>query len=299
MTGLVLELQRDAYNQEIRVSTLLRKALAISKKLGIVEIENWLNKELNGYLTQDEIPKYRIIYGDVKAWNSYRNSWIPTCLPNAEIEELVSKREIDLPIGELESLIENEAHELRVSLPSYVEKILVEIFDKQMQFYLIVGKTKFISILEIVRTNILNWTLELEQQGILGEGMSFSAEEKAKAQHITNHITNNIGSMHNSQLQQDSAHATQALNVTETNQADLKAFVEELKKSVDSLQLAQEQIQVLKEAIAMLEIQANSTKPNNLIIKESGRTVRNILEGMTGSIVASGLIYQLGLFLPT
>jgi hypothetical protein len=36
---------------------------------------------------------------------------------------------------------------------------------------------------------------------------------------------------------------------------------------------------------------------DSLDIKESLHTVRNILEGTAGSIVASGLINQLGLFL--
>jgi len=102
--------------------------------------------------------------------------------------------------------------------------------------------------------------------------------------------------MHNSQLQQDSAGATQSLNIT-TNSGDLKKFVEELKNSIESLKLEQEQTQELKEAIATLEIQTNSIKPKQPIIRESLHTVRNVLEGTTGSIVASGLIYQLGLFL--
>jgi len=102
--------------------------------------------------------------------------------------------------------------------------------------------------------------------------------------------------MHNSQLQQDSSGATQSLNIA-TGSDDLRKFVEKLKNSIESLKLQQEQTQELKETITILEIQANSPKPKNVIIDESLRTVRNILEGTTGSIVASGLIYQLGLFL--
>lgn len=39
MSGLVLELQRDSLNKDISVSDLLRKALMVSKKLAIPEIE--------------------------------------------------------------------------------------------------------------------------------------------------------------------------------------------------------------------------------------------------------------------
>lgn len=124
----------------------------------------------------------------------------------------------------------------------------------------------------------------------------FAKMKHENEKNMSNKNTINIGSVQNSTLQIDSPYATQTLNVTEANSADLKNLVEELKKAVDSFQLSQEQFSELKDAITVLEIQANSAKPNNVIIKESGRTVRNILEGTTGSIIASGLIYQLGLF---
>jgi hypothetical protein len=44
-----LELQRDALERSIAVSDLLRKALVVSRKLGIDSIQEWLNSELNGY----------------------------------------------------------------------------------------------------------------------------------------------------------------------------------------------------------------------------------------------------------
>ncbi|MFI3190984.1 hypothetical protein BCS42_12760 [Crenothrix sp. D3] len=295
MTGLVLELQRDALNSEITVSNLLRKVFVISKKLNIVEIEGWVNKELNGYLTGDEIPEYRIVYGEVKAWNPYRG-WIPAFFQDTQMAELFSKRNMSLSIGEIESLTENEAHELQVSFSPDMESYLIRNTRLQFKPSLIIGKTGIINILETVRNNVLDWALELERQGILGEGMSFSPEEK-KLAHQTN-ITNNIGSMHNSQIQQDSAGATQSLAITETDTTELKKFVEELKNAMAGFQLAQEQSQDLKEAIATLEIQVNSAKPKNVIIHESLHTVRNIIEGMTGSVIASGLICQLGLFLP-
>ena len=40
MSGLVLELQRDALNKNVNVSDLLRKAMVVSKKLGINEMKN-------------------------------------------------------------------------------------------------------------------------------------------------------------------------------------------------------------------------------------------------------------------
>jgi hypothetical protein len=295
MTGLVLELQRDALNRKVKVSDLLSKALVISKKLGIIEIEEWLNKELEGYLTTDKIPKYRTVHGEVKIFNPYRG-WQPVHFEDSDEAEEYSKREISQKIGELEFLSDGDSSRLQIPFSQHIANRLMASIGFPLKPTLVTDKTGVIGILEAVRKKVLDWSLELEQQGILGAGMSFSPEEKKLAHQIN--ITNNIGNMQNSQLQQDSAGATQSLTVTETNTSELKNFIEELKNAMNSLQLAQEQSQELNEAIAMLEIQVNSAKPNKVIIRESGRTVRNILEGMTGSIIASGLINQLGLFLP-
>ncbi len=57
MKPIVLELQKDSLDQNVRVPDLLRKALVVAKKLKITEFEKWINNELNGYSESDEIPK--------------------------------------------------------------------------------------------------------------------------------------------------------------------------------------------------------------------------------------------------
>ncbi|HIF5616173.1 TPA: hypothetical protein ACX3CR_004775, partial [Vibrio parahaemolyticus] len=64
--GLVLELQRDALNKTVSVADLLRKALVVSKKLQIIEMEAWICNELRGYENIEAIvPDYRKIRGEV------------------------------------------------------------------------------------------------------------------------------------------------------------------------------------------------------------------------------------------
>jgi len=63
--------------------------------------------------------------------------------------------------------------------------------DAQMRFmqhcnvpappFLIIQRNRLIGILDTVRTTILEWSLKLEEDGIIGEGMSFSPQEKAMA----------------------------------------------------------------------------------------------------------------------
>ena len=66
MGGIVIELQREALDEKISIESLIRKAYLVAKKLKLKEFEEWLNQEQNGY--KKEIPEYRNITGEIKAW---------------------------------------------------------------------------------------------------------------------------------------------------------------------------------------------------------------------------------------
>ena len=46
MTSLVLELQQEAMDPEVRVDALLRKAVVVATTLGIDDFRVWAEKEL-------------------------------------------------------------------------------------------------------------------------------------------------------------------------------------------------------------------------------------------------------------
>ena len=104
--------------------------------------------------------------------------------------------------------------------------------------------------------------------------------------------------MQNSQLQQDSSGAVQKLNINiKININDLLVFIAELKKSINKLNLEKNEKQELIAEVGTIENQANSTKPKEKIIFESLKTLRTILEGVAGNIIATGLLSNLGQFL--
>lgn len=62
------------------------------------------------------------------------------------------------------------------------------------EFAFFTSKCEIYQILSNVRNKILEWALVLEDNGIIGEGMAFTDEEKKKAQDtgIVNNYTNNF-----------------------------------------------------------------------------------------------------------
>jgi len=296
LNSLVLELQKDALDKNTRVSDLLRKAFVVSKKLSIIKIEEWLENELNGYPSNSNIPDYRTVHGQIKVWNPYQG-WQPLNFSNPKEAEILSKRKINQSIGELDSIVENNKN-VDLQVPFSQENInkIMKSMDTPLHPVLFISYTEVIKILNVVRNTVLNWSLQLEKEGIMGEGMSFSKKEKQISDKATYQITNYIGSMQNSQIQQDSSGAIQKLNI-EINIDNLLVFIAELNKSIDKLDLEQSKKQKLITEISTIESQANSPKPKKKIIFESLKTLRTILEGIAGNVIAAGLLSKLAQFL--
>lgn len=57
------------------IRNLLRKAYLAARKLKLQEFEDWINHEWNGYKDLDKIPDYRLLRGELKAWNP-DHGWI-------------------------------------------------------------------------------------------------------------------------------------------------------------------------------------------------------------------------------
>lgn len=231
MSSLVEELQRDALNQNVAVMELLQKCLVVAMKLGIQEFASWARLEIDGYKDK-AVPEYRIVHGQPQVFNPYRG-YQPLFFPDSKYTERFSRMHFNQPIGQIE-------HELKsaekagsdgfcVSYSPTVEKKLMDAIEFRLQPFLNISASEFWKILDSVRKIVLEWTLKLEADGIIGEGMSFSKEEKAKAQSITYNIKNYIQSAEHSQIQIESIASTQNIAVSQFDVSKLKELIQALR----------------------------------------------------------------------
>lgn len=240
MSSLVLELQREAMNHQSRVSHILRHAVVVATKLRIEDFRKWAEMELHGYGSADSIPTYRCVQGELKAHNPY-NGWIPVFFEDPEIMEKLTNRQISQAIGQLESLYysPDKGGTLHVPLP---HKWLLKLFGNSPEFHrgmvptLLVGRVVIFGIIEAVRNVVLKWSLDLEHQGVLGEGMTFSQEEVKKASGVTYNIgsfTGVLGDVSSSQIQvgdYNSIHAKlKGLGISQEDRNELEKILDELK----------------------------------------------------------------------
>jgi len=286
MAGLFLELQSDALNRDVRVADLLRKAMVVSKKLGIPEIEQWIARELGGYTDYASIPEYRKVRGEVQVRNPY-HGWQPLHIENEKIADIVSTTKIGQPISELDSIAQAEgAGSLQSPLTTKQITWLMKAMEVPLPPTLMLSPTVVIGILDAVRNNILDWALELEKKGVVGEGMSFSKEEKSVASQVTYQTTNYIGAMSNSQLQQHASGSSQVISQSldvEALEQLVNAIEAKVRESPPDERLRAE----LTAELQTLRAQANSPKPKVSIIRESLKSTRRILEEAAGHILAS------------
>ena len=190
MSSLIQELQRKILDPTIPTAELLRSALIVASKLNITEFELWINSELNGYKDIENLPSYRQVNGQVIAHNLYEMVPVKFAIP--ETEKILSKRNLFNPIAELEDMAENRADipTIEFIFPAGTLKGLS--LDSEF-VVLSINKTVLKGIVDIIKNTVLSWSLQLERDGIVGDEISFSEQEKNTAKSIVYNIKNFTG----------------------------------------------------------------------------------------------------------
>lgn len=205
MTSLVLELQQEALDRNVKISDLLRKALAVSRKLNISEIEEWVNYELTGYEEGATVPEFRTMRGRVIVPMPTGNI-VPYYFASPNAEAFYSEMPFIAPASSLEYYLEGKQTPTSSIMMSYspdVTKRLIENSNSKYPPMLEIQLTSLYSAVDGIRNTILKWALKLEEEGILGEGMTFNQKEKETAKTVNYNINHIYGDMVRSQIQQD------------------------------------------------------------------------------------------------
>lgn len=293
MASVVIQLQQEALDAKVPVSDLLRKALVVARKLGQREFQTWIEQELNGYAGTKDAPGYREVKGQVRGWNPYRG-WIPLIFEDAAVGEKLSRRKSSQSIAELEHLVgKGKEGMLHMPFPLEMQRELSKGFGFETEVSLLTTRSSMVGVIDTVRTIVLNWALKLEEEGILGEGLSFTEGERQKAGRSSQNITNFYGPVQGPQVLQGGDNAVQIAVSLKLDTAAVGAFVEALKAALPELQLSAPLKSEVQAELATLESQLKSPKPKSGILSESLRSVRTILEGAGGG-VAGQLLIELG-----
>lgn len=145
------------------------------------------------------------------------------------------------------------------------------------------------AIVDQVQNCLLEWTIRLENEGILGEGMRFSQEETAMAQKVPQTINNYYGTVVNGDIKQSQVVSGDHNNVS-FNYQQAEDLIQQIKEAIQNEQISDEDRETADELITDVESKiVEQKKP--AIIKAALNGLKDFLIG-AGANVASTLIVQ-------
>jgi len=180
--ALVPQFQEEITFGQKRIQDLLRMAQLISAKLGLTDLQRWIEYELDGYPNIKSAPDYRtVVSTELQYFNPYRG-WC------AAVGHGTFRFAIIQPVTELEDFAKRDHVEFASTKPVRLVSLSGDSgFPNMNQRYIISG-SEFVRILGTVKSKLLAWSIELEQRNILGENMAFNEHEKDSAKQQTFNI---------------------------------------------------------------------------------------------------------------
>jgi hypothetical protein len=172
--SLLREIQADAIDSTVQLATLLRKCKVLAARLGNAEFKQWIDNELNGYETKEDLPPYRILHvnsqgnfrGSFQSW--LKNVDIPLSYLPKEFRERVSRSYLRQSISALETLAAEAAGGTLQEPwnPDLLVRIGDEIIEdmSRWQAWKVIPATGIIAVLDNVRNRVLNFALEIEAE---------------------------------------------------------------------------------------------------------------------------------------
>lgn len=289
MAGIVIELQQEVLKQDCDIVNVLRRAHVIATKLQLTEFDSWITHELNGYPNQEVCPEYRKIKGVLKAFNPYQGR-IPAMISDIEMETDVYERKMANSISEIVSLCQEE-NDLLSEFTGAQTEILNKIFRTTfpMKYALFIPRTSVMDIIEKVKNTILEWTLKLEEKGIIGDNMTFTEKEKNTATSIPQTINNYYGDTKivNSSGDNTTVVAGDNNNVSFSYEKASK-IIEEIEKSINDENLNQDDLETAKDILVDIRDKIDQKKKPS-IIKVTLSGLKDFLIG-AGANIAAALI---------
>ena len=284
MPALIPELIALASDPTVKTADLLRKALVAARLLQQPDAANWLDHELQGYPDGSPVPPYRQRRGRLAirmAGTSYLLS-----VANTERAQQWQTCPLSLPLSELAALAATDKS-VRIRFPPELLPQLMAELDTRQEVEISLPVIQVREVIEAVRGRVLNWALELAEAGIQGGGMSFTPQEQ-QAQPLAPVSIYIGGDAPGFQFMQGSPGGQQQQTVTGEQKAEaLAALLPWLAQVIEQGQLQREVCDELQSQHAALQALARAQAPSWPLIGALANSVRAILEGAGGGVLAA------------
>jgi hypothetical protein len=292
---LLREIQLAATDSSIDISTVLRKAKILATRLQSSEFQDLVNRELNGYAHASDLPPYRIIPAPAHAHlrDAYRDWNGAPVMASLLPEKLRSRAEIchlTQPIASITAMIDQRPKSGQYGM-EWPQEMAVTYGAKGynkfecLRAWQIISVNSLVGVVDTVRNRILEFALRLETENPdAGEAPPHTApvpDERLEPL-VHNAFYGPVGN-----IAQHSERFSQAATIAVPRE-ELGKFTSDLLEHIDELKLEVRQRHRADAQIAILRTELTA-EPDPGIVQQAGRTLRNIIEGAVGSLLAAAV----------
>ncbi len=286
--NLINEIVEALSSQSSSLTDALLKTKVLLHKIGHKELAEWVNRELNGYANDHDLPAYRILPAQVlvnAANTAYQVTRHPIPLGHLSKEqrEPLEAAKMQQSLAVLEKLVEKEGGNLQAPIPMEENGLLG---DGLANGYIIqrawceIQKADVAQIFVQVRSRLLDFVLGLQDQ--LGDNVSDQeAKEKTDSFDASN-LFNNAIFGNNTTIVVGAHNKQQVTNVSV--EGNFQALASKLLRN----NVQDSDIVVLEHAIAE---DANTTA---VVERKFGPSVKAWLQSMLSKAVDSSWQIELG-----
>jgi hypothetical protein len=278
--SLLREIQDAATNETISLAVVLRKCKILATRLKHEPFKKWVEQELNGYDSREDLPEYRIIHG-VGSFGHFagpfgsglQNAPIPPrCIPE-EFREWIEKIEMFEGVSTYEDYTREEA--VRIQWPPDLTALVgLRIYQNMncLQAWKLLPRGTVVGLLDTIRNRVLSFALEIEEiapdAGDVAPGVRPLSEQRV-SQVFNSYI---LGG--NNTIAAGSSHFTQ-ISTFEVRKNDF----ESLKNYLTSAGLTHEDVSELALAIKEDALPTGAMKPGKRVSGWIGKMVSKAASG--------------------
>lgn len=191
---------KDLANGSVSVMEVMYRFKVICHDLNNIELNNWIDKEINGYDEEDKLPKYREYGGGVLLYSGINGSYqvneatLPlSAITNEDIRKKIQNKKIVSGIAQLEEFAKDNQG-LKFDWTYLAPMVLKNMGIHCIEIYEPIMPTKYKEILSKLKSRLIDVLLELEKNfGNLDKlDIDTSQYDDDKLKQINNQVTNII-----------------------------------------------------------------------------------------------------------
>lgn len=288
MPTIVEQLQLDAANPAIPVSTLLQRVKIAAAKLKLQQVESWVDLELGGY--SGDVPDYRKVFGELRAFDPY-HGWIEV-QGDSRLMEIISQSSTQQAVNILEDLLRKDKGDIVIRMsPRKVELLNSFVKSDLSKYALFIGRGPIIEVLNKVRNSILDWAIDLERNGIIGEAFSFSPNEREIAR---NHpVTISIGNIGAFTGNMGSQNTSGDISSSDVKVDQAKGLIAQVQPVIDRVAPETHNPELTQDLFDQIRNELSTPNPEQRRLRSFLSAFRDALSGASGNLIATGIIAEL------